>query len=52
MFDNYLISAEELKANSKVPLLTVDSPYDMFVEFAAQMISEIVENNKKNKKDI
>ena len=52
MFDNYLISAEELKANSKVPLLTVDSPYDMFVEFAAQMISEIVENNKKNKKTV
>ena len=38
MFDNYLISAEELKANSKVPLLTVDSPYDMFIGICLRML--------------
>jgi len=52
MFDQYLISDKELIKNSKVPLMIVDSPSDVFLEFAIQMVSEIIENNKQNKKTV
>ena len=52
MFDIYSMTAKDIENKSKVPILVVDSPNDVFTEFAVQMVSEIVENNKNGKRTV
>lgn len=52
MFDSNKITAKELVEKSKIPLLVKEQPYEIFIEYAVQMISEITENNKIGKKTV
>ena len=48
----YKITKEELEENTKIPLLVMNNAGEVHYEYAMQMISEIVENNKKGKKTV
>lgn len=42
MSKEFLVEAKELINNSKIPLSVMDTENDIFVEFAVQMVSEII----------
>lgn len=52
MSNYYSTTSKKLIENTKIPLLVMDTPNDIFLEFALQMVSEIIENNKNNKKTV
>ena len=45
----YSATTKELTEKTKIPLLVMNAPGDVHAEYAVQMISEIVENNKQQK---
>ena len=48
----YSATTKELTEKTKIPLLVMNAPGDVHVEYAVQMISEIVENNKQQKNTV
>ena len=52
MSDFYSTTAKELTEKTKIPLLVMNAPGDVHVEYAVQMIGEIVENNKQQKNTV
>lgn len=52
MLNYYSATAKELTEKTKIPLLVMNAPCDVHVEYAVQMISEILENNKNKKNTV
>ena len=51
MSNYYEASAQELLQATKIPLSVMNTPCEVFTEYAALMVAQIVENNKNNKKN-
>ena len=48
----YKITSEELLQTTKIPLLVMNNPGEVHYEYAMQMLTEVVENNKQGKKTV
>ena len=52
MLQYYATSAQELLAATKIPMSVMNTPCEVFTEYAALMVAQIAENNKNNKRTV
>lgn len=48
----YEISAEELLSSPKIPITVKNNPYEIYIEFALDMICEVINNNNQNRRTV